>query len=192
MQAPTGPDSAAPLRVLVAYASRHGATHGIAERIAAILRAAGLAVALRPAAAAGDPAGYDACVVGSAAYLGSWLTEATAFVRTNRVVLASRPVWLFSSGPVGCQTTDAGGRDVLALSVPREVPELEQAIHPRGHRVFFGKVELRQLGLLGRMAALLPARWMAGVEGDFRDWTAIDAWAEAIARELTPETADAG
>jgi menaquinone-dependent protoporphyrinogen oxidase len=179
------------LRVLVAYASRHGATQGIAERIAENLRAAGVVVAVQPAQAAGDPAGYDACVVGSAAYFGSWLKEATAFVRHNQGVLAGRPVWLFSSGPVGDETIDAKGRDLLAQSVPKEIAEFERAINPRGHRVFYGKVELRQLGFLGRLAASLPASWMAGVEGDFRDWAEIDAWTQSIARELAPVPAGA-
>jgi menaquinone-dependent protoporphyrinogen oxidase len=180
------PAPSVPSRVLVAYASKHGATRGIAERVAETLRRAGLDATLQAVATAGDPAGYDACVVGSAAYLGSWLAEATAFMREHRQVLATRPIWLFSSGPTGCETTDAKGRDVVALSVPKEIAEFEHAVHPRGHRVFFGKVELRQHGFLGRLAASLPASWMAGVEGDFRDWPAIDAWAEGIARELAP------
>jgi menaquinone-dependent protoporphyrinogen oxidase len=111
-------------------------------------------------------------------------------VLKNQRVLASRPVWLFSSGPVGTETIDAKGRDVVALSVPKEIAELERVVHPRGHRVFFGKAVLRELGLLGRLAARLPRSWMAGVEGDFRDWPAIEAWAEGIARELAPVPAD--
>jgi menaquinone-dependent protoporphyrinogen oxidase len=173
-------------RVLVAYASKHGATRGIAERVAATLRAGGLDAAARPVAAAGDVAGYDACVVGSAAYFGSWLPEATAFVRDQRDALASRPTWLFSSGPIGRETVDAKGRDVVALSVPKEIAEFDQTIHPRGHRVFFGRAELRQHGLLGRLAARLPRSWVAGVEGDFRDWAAIETWAAGIAGELAP------
>jgi len=53
--------------VLVAYANKHGSTQGIAERIAAILRASGFEVDLASAEDAGDPAGYDAFVSGSAA-----------------------------------------------------------------------------------------------------------------------------
>jgi menaquinone-dependent protoporphyrinogen oxidase len=176
--------------VLVAYASKHGATQGIAECIAETLRGAGLDVAVQPVTSVGNPAAFDAYVVGSASYFGSWLKEATAFVRHNQGLLARRPVWLFSSGPVGTETIDAKGHDVVALSVPKEVAGFERAIHPRGHQVFFGKVVLRELGLLGRLASRLPASWMAGVEGDFRDWAAIEAWAEGIARELAPVPAD--
>ena len=56
------------MRILIAYASRYGATLGIAERIAAALHHHNLAPSLQPAQEASDPAGYDAVVIGSAAY----------------------------------------------------------------------------------------------------------------------------
>jgi hypothetical protein len=96
--------------VLVAYASKHGATQGIAERVAGTLRAAGLVIDLRPAKAAGDPAAYDACVVGSAAHMGSWLAEATTFVR------ATRAPW--PAGRCGCSTA---ARPARSAPKPRGV-----------------------------------------------------------------------
>jgi len=56
-----------PMTTLVAYASRYGATQGIAERIGARLTGAGQPVELRSVKDAGDLAGYDALVNGSAA-----------------------------------------------------------------------------------------------------------------------------
>lgn len=85
--------------VLVAYASKHGSTQGIAERIAAIVPAGGLEVDLVAAEDAGDPADYDAFVTGSAVYASRWLAPASEFVQHNRALLAARPVWLFSIGP---------------------------------------------------------------------------------------------
>ena len=43
------------MKVLVAYASRHGSTRGIAERIAETLQARGLEVTIRTAKDAGEP-----------------------------------------------------------------------------------------------------------------------------------------
>ena len=63
---------------------------------------------------------YDGFIIGSAAYQGRWLSEATRLVRQHREVLASRPVWLFSSGPVGTELVDAKGRDVIETSRPAE------------------------------------------------------------------------
>ena len=44
------------MRVLIVYASRYGATQGIAERIAAILRQHGLETTVEPVQRAADPA----------------------------------------------------------------------------------------------------------------------------------------
>ena len=66
------------MKVLIAYASRHGSTKGIAEHIAAKLERTGLDVTLRPVGEADPIDGYDAFVIGSAAYLGGWLDDATA------------------------------------------------------------------------------------------------------------------
>ena len=172
--------------ILVAYATRHGATRGIAERIAERLRAAGLQAEARPAAEVRDAARYDAFVVGGAAYMFHWLGDATTFVRRNRALLAARPTWLFSSGPVGTDTVDEEGRDVLVTTVPREFAQLREAIHPRGEKVFFGAIDpsAGPIGFAERFVSLMPAARAALPKGDFRDWPAIDAWADAIAHEL--------
>jgi menaquinone-dependent protoporphyrinogen oxidase len=175
--------------VLVAYASRHGATEGIAERIARTLQRPGLEVTLRPVDRAGSLEGYDAFVIGSAAYVGHWLKEATELVRRHRSLLASRPVWLFSSGPIGTDLVDTKGRDVVETSRPVEFTEFAEAIHPRDERIFFGAYDAgaKPIGLMERLGA--PFMRMSSVRasipaGDFRDWPAIETWAEAIARDL--------
>lgn len=179
------------MTVLVAYASRHGATRGIAERIAERLRAGGLGAEVRDVSEVRDIAGYDAFVIGSAAYMFHWLKEATGFVKRNRAVLASRPVWLFSSGPVGTDTVDDEGRDVLVASEPKEFAELRAMLHPRGDRVFFGAWDpsAPAVGFAERLVRLMPAARDAMPSGDFRDWPVIEAWADSIAAELTAPAA---
>lgn len=177
------------MSILVAYASKHGATQGIAERIAAKLAASGQQAQARPINAVGDLAAYTAFVVGGAAYMGSWLKEAAEFVRRNHAVLATRPTWLFSSGPLGTATKDAQGRDLLVVSEPKEFAEFKVAIKPRGTQVFFGALDPSKLGLSERLVRSLPAGRALLPEGDFRDWNEIDAWAERIARELARELA---
>jgi len=98
------------MSVLVAYASRHGSTRGIAERIAERLRVDGLDVDVRPVAGVDDVSAYDAFVVGAAVYMFHWLKDATSFVQRNREFLAARPTWLFSSGPIGTDLVDKDGR----------------------------------------------------------------------------------
>jgi menaquinone-dependent protoporphyrinogen oxidase len=174
------------VRVLVAYATRHGATLGIAERIAERLRSRGIEAEARPAAEIRDAERYDAYVVGGAAYMFHWLGDATKFVERNRDLLAVRPTWLFSSGPVGTDLVDKEGRDVLEASVPKEFASLRTRIAPRGQRVFFGALDpsAKPIGMAERFMALMPAARDSLPKGDFRDWPAIDAWADEIATGL--------
>jgi menaquinone-dependent protoporphyrinogen oxidase len=171
------------MKVLVAYATKYGATEAIAERIAAKLGAHGLAVDACRVDAVRDAGGYDAFVVGSAVYMGSWLKDAIKFVERNRPILSTRPVWLFSSGPVNAGTTDAQGRDLRVGAVRREVADLKESLGARDHRVFFGALDRGKLRIPDRWIAAVPA--FPGSEGDFRDWNEIDAWSTAIAEELT-------
>ena len=88
---------------------------------------------------------------------------------------------------MGTDTVDAKGRDVLMTSVPREFADLTTAVHPRGERVFFGAWDpsLPPVGLAERFVRHMPAAARNAMPtGDFRDWAAIDAWADEIAAEL--------
>ena len=177
------------MKILVAYASRHGATRGIAYRIAETLRRPGLEVDCRTVDEVALVEEYDAFVLGSAAYMGGWLREAGQFVRHYVTTLAEHPVWLFSSGPIGTDKVDAKGRDVVEASIPREFAEFRDVVHPHDERVFFGAYDpdaepANFAERLGSVFTRMPAIRAAMPSGDFRDWQAIDAWAETIAREL--------
>jgi menaquinone-dependent protoporphyrinogen oxidase len=168
------------MSILVAYASKHGSTQGIAERIADKLRQCGQDVELSPIGEVGDLTGYDAFVIGGAAYYFHWMKEAAQFVERHQALLRQRPVWLFSDGPLGSSTTDAQGRDVRATAEPKEFAALKTAIDPRATQVFFGALDANQYGFPMRLiVSKMP-------QGDFRDWSEIDAWAERIAQSLTP------
>ncbi|TVZ07344.1 flavodoxin [Trebonia kvetii] len=124
--------------VLVAYATRHGATAGIASRVAAALTAAGLPAEARPVEDVKDVEPYEAVVIGGAAYMFHWLRPAVTFARRHRKELAARPVWVFSSGPLGTELVDKDGKNVLEATRPKEFDELTKLLHPRGEQVFFG------------------------------------------------------
>lgn len=173
------------MKVLVAYASKYGATREIAERLADRLRAVGLQAQAQPVTTASELSGYGAFVIGSAAYLGHWLKEATAFVRGNGAAIASQPTWLFSSGPLGTTPTDADGLDIRLAAEPKEFAEFRETIKPIGTRVFFGVLDPGKLAFRHRAMRMLPAARPLFPEGDFRDWPDIDAWAAEIAAELT-------
>ena len=145
------------MNVLVAYASKYGATREIAERLADRMRAAGIEAQAQPVTAVRDLSGYNGFVIGGAAYLGHWLNDATAFVRRTGAVLASQPTWLFSSGPLGTRPTDAEGRDLRLAAEPKEFAEFNETIKPIGTRVFFGALDPGKLGFRDRAVRALPA-----------------------------------
>ncbi len=167
------------MNVLVIYATRLGSTRGIAERIAARLKADGLAATAAPVQSVTDLRAYDAFVIGSAVYAGHWLVPAGHFIEDNHAVLVAHPVWLFSSGPVG---TTATGRPPVP---PLGIAALGATISARGHRIFAGAFDRQALATadLGKVERFIAKRFVP--EGDFRVWTEIDAWADEIARDLS-------
>jgi menaquinone-dependent protoporphyrinogen oxidase len=163
--------------VLVAYASEHGSTRGVAERIAARLGELGARVEVRSVDEVDGVGGYDAAVLGSGVYNQSWIPSATEFLRGNAATLRARRVWLFSVGSFGDTHRGIGK---LMRREPKEIGEFEQAIHPLGYRVFAGTIERHQWPLFSR----LFFQAFGGRFGDNRDWQEIDAWAESIAQTL--------
>ena len=170
------------MRILVAYESKYGATQGIAERIGEVLKQQENSVVVARARAVADIDGYDAFVIGSAVFIGSWMREAVDFVKRNAPALAAKPVWLFSSGPFGAEKVDAQGRDVKETAVPKTLAALTDLVRPRGHEVFFGALDRKKLRFPDTIVMGMPA--FAKYEGDYRDWDDITRWAESIAHEL--------
>jgi menaquinone-dependent protoporphyrinogen oxidase len=176
------------MKVLVAYASKYGSTKGIAEFIGEKLRQQGVEVDVLEIGVVRNAADYDAFVIGSAVYMFHWLKEARHFVSTNCALLANHPVWLFSSGPVGTQSKNVEGQDLLEVSGPKELDELKALVKPRDHKVFFGALDGSRLtGIMGfgyRMAKRSKSARDEMPEGDFRDWKAIEGWTAQIAQDL--------
>ena len=177
------------MKVLVVYESVYGATQGIAERIASTLEQQGLQVKVRAARQADPPENYDAVIIGSAEYFFHWMKGATKFIRSYTAVLVKKPVWLFSSGPLGWEPNDAQGRDLRTLIEPKEIAEFRESIHPREHRVFFGAMHPGKLGFVHKMIYKVPDDNGKPMfpSGDFRDWNDIDTWTREIAQELNVE-----
>jgi menaquinone-dependent protoporphyrinogen oxidase len=160
------------MRILVASASKHGSTEEIGAFIAERLRARGLDAEAIPLGEVDGLLGYDAVVLGSAVYVGSWMKDAKAFAKTKRERLAAMPVWLFSSGPTDPESEHAVSDQQLA--------ELEDALSPREHAVFFGVIDLERLGFVEKRVV----KAVKAPVGDFRDWEAIGAFADRIADAL--------
>ena len=130
-----------------------------------------------PADKVGDPAAYDAVVLGSAVYAGRWRGEAVQFLETNEAALAARPTWIFSSGPTG-------EGDPATLLKGWRFPEAQQPladrVKPRDVAVFGGEIDDRKINF----AEKAIVKMVKAPSGDYRDWDNITAWAEGIAAEL--------
>jgi len=158
------------MRILVAHASKHGATAEIAGTVADVLRAHGHVVDLREAS---DELGldcYEAVVIGSAVYTGRWLAPARRLAERARTELAGHPVWLFSSGPIG--DPPKPDEDPVDVAV--------SAVDAVEHRRFAGRLERARLGFVDR--AVVAA--LRAPDGDFRDPEEIRGWAAEIAAAL--------
>jgi menaquinone-dependent protoporphyrinogen oxidase len=158
--------------VLVTYGTTNGATEGIAEAVADVLRKEGLTVESLPARSVTSAKNYDAVVVGGALYAGRWHKDARRFVRRHRAALAERPLWFFSSGPLDASASE---RDIPPV---RGVQRAMTRLDVRDHVTFGGCL---QEGAKGRMAGMILR---SGKGGDFRDFAAIETWAEGVAEAL--------
>jgi menaquinone-dependent protoporphyrinogen oxidase len=161
------------MRVLVTAASRHGGTSDVAQAISQTLYDAGLDVDVIPPDEVASVSDYDAIVLGSAIYYGQWLPSALDLIQRDLEAIVTRPVWLFSVGPLGAP-------DPQPAEEPPIVAELLERTKAREHRVFAGILDRETLGVAERIIASV----VKAPEGDFRDWTAIRHWAEEIASEL--------
>jgi menaquinone-dependent protoporphyrinogen oxidase len=165
--------------VLVAYASKYGATAEIARKIGDVLREAGLPASVLAAENVRDVSSYDAVVLGSAVYAGHWLKEAVALLESNEKTLAMKPVWFFSSGPTG----DGDPVDIMhGWRFPEAQQSIADRIQPKGITFFHGKIDLHNLHFTEK----LMMKAVRAKVGDFRDWESISVWAKQIVTQLQP------
>ncbi len=163
------------MRVLVTYATKNGATAGIAQAIGEELGKLGLGVEVRPVNEVRDLRGYDAVLLGSAIYFGKWRKEALRFGERHAGELRGRPVWLFDSGPLNASPDEGKNEPVEAAD------ELARAIGARARVTFGGRLMREDAGGFTRR---LMDSGKAGSYGDFRNFDRIRSWARGIGEDL--------
>jgi menaquinone-dependent protoporphyrinogen oxidase len=164
------------MRVLVAYASKRGSTAEIATAVGKTLSEAGVEVDCLESDGVSDVSPYDAVVLGSAVYMKRWRGDAKHFLRKHSEQLAERPLWVFSSGPVGDPDQ---AENPEWLEPPKIVKKVEE-LGAREHVVFGGRLPADPHGPMEKaMVTGVPVEFR-----DRRDWDEIRAWATGIASEL--------
>lgn len=156
------------MRILVVVASRHGATDAIGDRLTRRLTAHGHEVHQARPDEVIDLTDTDAVVVGSSVQVGRWHRPARRLVQRLEDDLRRRPVWLFSSGPLGDPP--------MPTEEAPEVAELVERTGARDHRTFPGALDRSGLRWYERVIV----DRVGAPEGDWRDLAEVDAWADTI------------
>jgi menaquinone-dependent protoporphyrinogen oxidase len=158
-------------RVLVTYASKYGSTGGVADAIGKELCSCELATDVVLIKNVTNVSSYQGVVIGSAIYMGKWMSEAVDFVKKNKDILRQVPIAYFLVCMTLSQPTEKNRAEVLSYMDPilKAVPE----IRPVGIGTFTGALDYNNLSWLNKK--ILKSKGTP--EGDFRDWNAIRTWA---------------
>jgi menaquinone-dependent protoporphyrinogen oxidase len=159
-------------KVLVTYASKYGSTGGVANAIGKELCSKDVAADVVLIKNAGNVGSYQGVVIGSAIYMGKWMSEAVDFVKKNKDILRHVPVAYFLVCMTLSQPTEKNRAEVLSFMDPilKAVPEIK----PVGIGTFAGAMDYNNLSWLNKK--ILKSKGTP--EGDFRDWNAIRTWAQ--------------
>lgn len=161
-------------RVLVAYASKCGATGEVAARIADKLCEAGLSVDLARARDVRSVGQYSHVVLGSAVYMGEVLNESVDFAEKFLAVSSEKRIAVFDVCLAMKENTPENVQTALGyLEVFREF------FTPSLVGTFAGRIDLDTLPFLYRQFAQADTEGILA-EGDYRDWDLIDGWAAQI------------
>jgi menaquinone-dependent protoporphyrinogen oxidase len=164
-------------KILIAYASKYGATAEIAEKIGEDLKTSGFEVDTLPANKVKDISGYQSVILGTALYMGQWRKEAVQFLKSNQGSLAKQPVYIFTSGPTG----EGDPAELLqGKLVPENLKSVLEGIQPKEVTVFGGKSDTEKMNGFDRWIM----KNVKAASGDFRNWQAISAWTSKISVSL--------
>ena len=169
--------------VLITYASIHGSTKEIAERISSIIspqiKSPSTAEVL-PMEEVSDLSKYNFVIIGSAVHNFVWIPLGSSWLSTNSAALSKSTVWAFSVG-----TPFAVGKFAQRMlesdDEERKLTEaIAQHVKVEGHMLFNGRF------LKSHATTKFNLWWrvFGGKFGDFRDWENIDKWAGEVGEKI--------
>ena len=164
-------------KILVAYATTHGATQEVAQAVVETLQQSGLTVDLQPARDVRTLAGYKAIVLGAPLYMFRWHKDALHFLsRHQKILAAGLPIAIFAGGPFG-ESDEKAWHEVRA-NLDKELAKFPW-LKPVAVEIIGGKFDPSRLRFPWK---LLPALKQMPFS-DLRDWAAIRAWAGSLAAQ---------
>ena len=153
-------------KVLVAYASNAGSTIEVAEAVGKTLSAGGATVDVKDIGALGDIGGYDAYVFAAPMIIG-WHKGMRDFLKAKQGALAGKPVAYLITLLNMVKSGEESYKGVPITWDPAHGLPM-----PAG-----GKLDMSKLNLFGKLFIRFIIRHQ---ESDFRNWEAINAWAESL------------
>jgi menaquinone-dependent protoporphyrinogen oxidase len=165
-------------KILIAYASRTGATAEVSESIARVLREAGAQVDVRPLKEAKQLTGYQSVIIGSAARIGKLVPETVRFAQKHSADLQKVKTAYFTVCLTMKDDTPENRQTATTYLEP-----LRQIKEPVSIGLFAGALIYSKLSPVLRF---FFSRDTSGqmVEGDYRNWEAIQTWAKELAPRL--------
>ncbi|MBS1233680.1 MAG: flavodoxin/nitric oxide synthase [Bacteroidetes bacterium] len=171
--------------ILIAFAGNYDSTKEIAQYIAGIITRMGGIVEVKGVEEIRNLAKYDAVIIGSAARMDKLLGKTLRFARRHADELRQKITAYFVTCITMKNNTPENREKATGFLQP-----LCRIKEPVGLGLFGGKLEYSKIGFLWKAIARQDKTGYM-VEGDFRDWSQIKAWAMDIGpRLLDPNFAD--
>ena len=176
------------MNVLVLYASTHGHTKRIAERVGHVLRDADHTVTVRDVAQSPglEASHYDMVVVGASIHNGHYQAQIVDWARGHAEALGSRPSAFFSVCLAVADDTDESRTAAAGYLASFEE---ETGWTPRQRTTFAGAIQYREYDFWTRLVIRTMMRQGhhptdTSRDFDYTDWDAVDAWARDLATGL--------
>jgi menaquinone-dependent protoporphyrinogen oxidase len=167
-------------KVLVSYASRAGSTAGVADAIGKTLAKRGLQVDVKSMKDVSALSSYQAVVAGSAIRGQIWLPEAMDFLTAHQTELKSKPFAAF----MVCITLAMKNGESYRQGLKDWMGPVRNIVQPFNEGYFAGALDLDKLSGMDKMKMGMAATFGIFPKGDFRDWKAIEAWAETLSEKI--------
>ena len=169
--------------ILVTYASRLGATAGVAEAIGKTLTDNGAQVEVWRMEEVTDLTPYSAVVAGSATRDKQWLPEAMQFIQTHQAALRQKPFAAF----LVCMTLAMKDGEKYRPHVATWLDPVRALVKPMSEGLFAGVLDIGQISSFSdRLKFRVSVLFGVWQEGDHRDWNAIRDWAARLRPLLLP------
>lgn len=143
------------------------------------LNAAGLQAQSAEAGSALNPDDFDAFVIGSPMYGGTWMSGAAMFTAIMAERIGTKPVALFSIGTLGVKNPNTGHAEHNAFI--ERIGSVSPGLNIVGDSDFTGYFDRANLPWYLRILD----RLVPNPQGDHRDWEAIKSWTRSLVPLLT-------